>query len=75
MKPYGNAHGNSGVIAYEIGRNAIDIQFISGEVYRYSYASAGRSKIEHMKALAEAGAGLSTYISQHVHNAYEAKLH
>ncbi|MEW6707680.1 MAG: hypothetical protein AB1430_22780 [Pseudomonadota bacterium] len=72
MKRYGNRHGRSGVRAYEIGADSIAVQFAgSDEVYRYSYRSAGRERVEHMKALAEAGRGLSTFIARHVRNDYE----
>ena len=40
----------------------------------YDYASAGRHNIEAMKALAASGKGLSTFISQHVHDAYACRL-
>lgn len=71
MQPYGNLSGGSGVKAYEIGRDFIRVQFVDDRIYRYSYTSAGRGRIEQMKRLAASGKGLSTYISQHVRDAYE----
>lgn len=71
MKRYGNRHGHSGVLAYEIGPDSIEVKFVNGEVYRYTYGSAGRTKVEQMKALAESGQGLSAFISRHVRGAYE----
>jgi hypothetical protein len=71
MERYANQHGRSGVLAYEIGPEAIEVKFANGEVYRYSYRSAGRERVERMKALARAGRGLSTFISRHVRDDYE----
>lgn len=73
MQGYRNLDGDSGVTAYQIKDNAIAVQFRSGEVYEYTYASAGRGNVERMKQLARAGRGLSTFISQHVHDRYAAK--
>ena len=66
MKKYLNISGKSGVLSYEIGKDYIAILFI-GEpsTYVYSHAVTGRRHVEKMKRLAEAGSGLSTYISQH----------
>ena len=74
MQRYKNISGNSGVIAYQIGRDSITIEFEDGAIYRYTYNSAGRSNIEQMKALAAAGSGLSTFVVRHVRKAYAAKL-
>jgi hypothetical protein len=74
MKRYGNLSGNSGVTAYEIGGDFIEVRFVDGAVYVYTYASAGRRHVEAMKRLARAGAGLSTYISRHIRAAYAARL-
>ena len=41
------------------------VKFAGGEVYKYTYDSAGEQHVERMKALAEKQKGLSTYISQH----------
>jgi hypothetical protein len=71
MQPYPNLSNGSGVSAYEIGADYIIVQFHRGRPYRYSYASAGEHHVERMKELAASGRGLSTYISQHVHNQYE----
>ena len=72
MKKYADKTGNSGVIAYAVGADAITIQFKhAAELYTYSYASAGKKHVETMKKLAKEGAGLSTYISQNVSQDYE----
>ncbi|HEY0065389.1 MAG TPA: hypothetical protein VGC21_24950 [Telluria sp.] len=72
MQRYRRLSGSSGVLAYAIKEEAIDVQFVDGAVYTYSYASAGREHVEQMKRLAQSGQGLSTYISQHVGSAYAA---
>jgi hypothetical protein len=64
MKPYKNLSGKSGVVAYGIGPDFIDVEFSNGSRYRYSEASAGDDDIEEMKKCAAAGRGLSTFISQ-----------
>lgn len=71
MKRYQNRSGNSGVVAYEAGDSFIRIRFAEGALYTYSYQSAGKAKVEKMKALAGEGKGLATYISQHVKDAYD----
>lgn len=50
---------------YQSGKDYIIVQFKSGEVYKYTYASAGNETIETMKKLAADNVGLSTFISQH----------
>jgi hypothetical protein len=73
MERYRNLDGDAGVAAYEIGRDYIRVRFVEGAVYRYTVASAGLQAIEEMKALARAGKGLTTFISRHVHDAYESR--
>ena len=66
MKRYQNASGDSGISHYEIGADYIRIRFTgSRKTYEYNNRLNGSKHIEQMKDLAEAGAGLSTYIAQH----------
>ena len=74
MIRYKNQHGNSGVSAYEIGEESITVQFVGGDTYLYTYRKPGKTQVEQMKALAERGEGLSTYISRVVKERYEEKL-
>lgn len=74
MERYKNLGGDSGVSAYEIGDNSIAVQFSTGEVYLYTYSSAGSEYIEEMKSLAVAGEGLNSYINKYVRKEYESKL-
>ena len=74
MERYKNLSRESGVVAYEIGRGSIIVKFINGEKYLYTDKSAGAQNIALMQKLAKDGAGLSTFISQHVHDRYARKL-
>ena len=73
MTPYKDRSGKSGVLAYEIGDEAIAVQFRDGVTYRYTHASAGWQEVETMKLLAAQGRGLATYINRHVFDRYEEK--
>ncbi|SAL63724.1 hypothetical protein AWB71_03666 [Caballeronia peredens] len=64
MQPYRNLAGNSGVEAFDILTEGIRVRFVSGGTYLYDYRESGREHVEHMKRLARAGRGLSTYISR-----------
>ena len=74
MTKYANLSGDAGIAAYEIGADSITVQFNTGDIYLYTYASAGRENIERMKSLAAAGRGLTTFISQVVKMGYDRKL-
>jgi hypothetical protein len=74
MKTYKNLSGDSGVVAYEIGKTFIKIKF-QGDTspYTYNYKIPGRQLVEQMKDLALKGRGLSTFISQNVGTQYAFK--
>ncbi len=74
MEQYKNLAGNSGVVAFEIGSDSIQVQFSSGSIYEYTDSSAGTKNIDEMKRLAQCGKGLSTFISRHVRDKYAQKL-
>lgn len=71
MVRYLNLGGNSNVYAYQNGEDYIDVQFFGSKVYRYSYRSAGREKVEEMKKRAIAGRGLNSYIMKYAKYDYE----
>lgn len=71
---YKNLAGTSGVTAYELGDDYIKVEFEGEAVYLYTSEVTGKEKLETMKKLAKQGRGLSTYISQHVEDAYAARL-
>ena len=73
MPRYLNKHGDSPIIAYESGPTWILVRYQDGRVYRYTNASTGTTHVRAMKRLAEAGEGLSTYISQQVRERYQEK--
>jgi hypothetical protein len=74
MQRYKNLGGESGVVAYDIDAAQIIVQFRNGDRYLYTEDSAGAANIAQMQALAQAGRGLSSFISQHVHDRYERKV-
>jgi hypothetical protein len=74
MKRYRNLSGDSGVVAYDIGKDYVDVKFRNGDVYRYDRDTPGADHIENMKLLALAGKGLSSYISRFVKGRYARKI-
>jgi hypothetical protein len=65
MKPYSDRSGQSGVVAYRVHADAIDVLFRDEMVYRYDATATGRENVERMKWLAQAGKGLAGYINRH----------
>lgn len=74
MQQYLNLSRNSGVSAFTMASNYIDVKFSDGSIYRYTYYSTGSGNVEHMKLLAMAGRGLNSFISRYVRKNYAAKL-
>ena len=74
MKRYRNLDGKSGVTAYECGDGFIRVRFVNGDIYEYTDKATGREHITNMQKLAQAGLGLSTYVSRFVHDDYARKL-
>lgn len=71
MTFYQDIDGDSGVLAYELGADYIDVQFKgTSKIYRYSYQSAGREYVEIMKVLAKNGDGLNSFINKNVKYSY-----
>jgi hypothetical protein len=73
MERYRNLSGDSGVTDYEFGADFILVRFRGRVAYRYGHTRPGQHHVDRMKALAVAGRGLGTYISQHVRDDYESK--
>ena len=73
MRRYANHSGNSGVESYQVTAISIFVRFHNrDEPYEYrSTGRAGPEKVARMKALAEAGRGLATYISRYAHDDFE----
>lgn len=74
MIRYRNLSGDSGVSAYEFGPDSITVQFSDGDAYLYDAWSAGASNIAQMKALAERGCGLNSFINVNVRKKYRRRL-
>ena len=74
LKPYRNRSGRSGVSAYAIGEGFILVHFVRDGTYEYTDARPGRMHVRNMQTLAQAGIGLSTYISRFVRGNYARKL-
>ncbi|MFZ5521725.1 MAG: hypothetical protein ACOZD0_11035 [Pseudomonadota bacterium] len=74
LQPYRDLSGHSGVTAYRLGRDWIDVEFEDGALYRYTATSAGAQAVEQMKQLAQGGRGLATFIVRHVRQRYAARL-
>jgi hypothetical protein len=74
MQTYKDLSGTSGVIAYELGPDYIDVEFKDGSIYRYDYTAPGQQMVETMKTLAASGEGLATFINQNVGENFAVKL-
>lgn len=74
LQPYANRSGHSGVVAYAASGAGLLVEFSGGSVYFYSLDVPGRRHVERMKSLADAGSGLSSYISRHVGQRFAARL-
>ena len=74
MTPYANLSGDAGVVSYEVAPDSIIVQFQTGDVYVYTYKSAGKHDVEQTKRLARSGKGLSTFISTKIKHRYARKL-
>ena len=74
MQRYLNRSGESGVVAYELGPDSIAVRFVDGSVYVYDASQPGVAEVDEMKRLAQAGRGLSAYISRVVRENYARKL-
>jgi hypothetical protein len=68
MQRYKNISGTSGVRAFELASDHIDVMFDDGRIYRYDHTRPGAHHVERMEQLAREGRGLATYINQHVRN-------
>jgi hypothetical protein len=75
MRPerYLNLSGNSGVTNYAVGPGFVAVQFQDPTIYIYDETRPGKIHVDKMKALAVAGRGLGSYISQHVQKSFARK--
>jgi len=70
MKRYRNLSGQSGITRYTTGPDYIEVEFSNDRIYLYNYKSTGEGNVEQMKKLADAGSGLSTFISKKIKGNY-----
>lgn len=75
MPIYRDRDGDSGIRAFEVGPDWIEVEFSRGKerFYRYTYASAGQANVVTMKRLAALGDGLNAFINDHVRRRYASK--
>ena len=66
MREYGKPNGKSGITAYEIGKDYMDIQFRNGKVYRYKKDNVGDLNFLNMVTAALIGCGLNSFINKFV---------
>jgi hypothetical protein len=74
MQPYANLDGNSGVIAYQMGRGSIVLLFRGGDAYVYDDFRPGAQHRLEMQRRARSGRGLATYVNQQVRDNFARKL-
>ncbi len=74
MTRYTSTDRDTGVVAFQYDNDSITIKFKDGSVYLYTAKITGAAAIADMKALANKGVGLTTYINQHVRYRYQSKL-
>lgn len=75
MKSYLNLNGDSNVVSYKTTEDSILVVFGSGKYRNYLYDDSrpGKAVVDHMKALADQGYGLNSYISKTVGKSYADK--
>lgn len=75
MTQYRNLSGKSNIISYETTDDSILVVFASGNHrnYLYNRIRPGKAIVDKMKALAEQGYGLNTYINKTVQESYAQK--
>lgn len=66
MEKYKNLSGCSGVVHYEIGLESIHVYFHDGNSQLYTYQRSGNKNVEEMKALAQKGEGLNSFIMENI---------
>jgi hypothetical protein len=75
MKAYKDINGDSGISAYDYGDAWIKVLFKDGKTYEYQASKIGQAHITAMKALADAGDGLNSYIMRNptIKNGWSSK--
>lgn len=75
MRVYRDIDGDSGIATYDCGDDWIRVQFKDGKTYEYQASNVGQAHITAMKALADVGEGLNSYIMRNpaVKNGWSSK--
>jgi hypothetical protein len=71
---YADLDGNSSIVGFDEDIDSISVYFSDGSAYVYCEAVVGRSCLEYMKELAEAGRGLNSYIMHYVRFSYSRRF-
>ncbi|MCF8257557.1 MAG: hypothetical protein K9J06_08395 [Flavobacteriales bacterium] len=71
LEAYHNMEGGLGVVAYAFGDDRITVRMHTGQTLCFTYRSAGRAYVEHMKLLARAGDGLNRFIFKEAKGRHE----
>jgi hypothetical protein len=74
VERYKNLGGDSNVVAYEIGREEITVQFGDGAIYLYDSQHTSPQNIVEMQRLALRGQGLNSFIGRVVKKGYAKKI-
>lgn len=74
MTKYKNLSGKSGVVAYEYTETSIIIEFQRGSTYEYNSIKPGIDSVRKLIKLADAGQGLSGYISEAIGKNYYRRI-
>ncbi len=64
MKNYRDSDNNSNISGYEYGEDWIRVYFKDDSEYEYTGSGVSQYTINQMKALADAGDGLNSFISK-----------
>lgn len=65
MKPYKDTDNDSNIEAYTYDENSVTIRFKDNSEYEYTGNGVSFYVLNEMKALADAGDGLNSFINEH----------
>ena len=71
MKKYANRWGHSHVEWYGIAPDRIEVISVNRHRFVYTNESVGQGKVASMKALAESGVGIYTFIMKSINKDYD----
>jgi hypothetical protein len=74
FKIYKDIDGEYEIAAYAYGPDWIQVYFCIGDIYEYTYHSAGQQNIETMKRFADSGENLNLYINTFVKKRFASHI-